>query len=610
MYSPQDVLCKVHQVARRVWKTENMSSRLASYKPTIGRLRLLSLREAVWPATRQQRGFDYTVQSLPSPMADLDILTESAECSPASYPFDLDSADIILRTSDRVDFRVHRAILAIASPVFASMFQRPQPQHSSSTPDTATSNPLPVIGLSEDSRTLDSLLRLCYPVESLGGEGIDDIIHILDVANKYNMQWPMSILHQKLGSLTSEKPLVAWAAACRTRSETAARTSAECLLQQQGEDPIDLQAIVLEQGIAALEGVSAGDYHRLDEFLRRREEGNSADSRSHMLSTVPTQDEAIKSEGTPDYFATHIPDPDVICRSADNVDFDAHRAILLLRSVTFEKPSVTIGAGLLERDTTGDGAAPRAEEGGNDELPCPRPILHFNGDAETLSTILAICYGDTPSSLFTLSKVIAACNHGSPGLDSVHGTANKLWDEQARSDPFLAYFIAVHRRLTVQAQAAAKQMLLQHPSESIRQKYVSPMEQVPAQAYHKLVAYLLSCESVVRGALDTAQEEWRKSSTFSSHKCKTFTRSTSQAWLLEYFENVKKDWMGTAAGGRGGWDSSLGPLPLVKQAIGYSSGNSASMCSRTCTIIQNVLDVGDTLLKKLVADIDKITLEL
>ncbi|OJT03115.1 hypothetical protein TRAPUB_6303 [Trametes pubescens] len=50
----------------------------------------------------------------------------------ASAPFDRDDADLILRSSDNIDFHVHRIILTLASPVFAGMFTTPQPPDTNS----------------------------------------------------------------------------------------------------------------------------------------------------------------------------------------------------------------------------------------------------------------------------------------------------------------------------------------------------------------------------------------------------------------------------------------------------------------------------------------------
>ncbi|KAF8992045.1 hypothetical protein BDQ17DRAFT_1460362 [Cyathus striatus] len=72
----------------------------------------------------------------------------------AEEPFDdIQSSDTILRTSDGVNFYIHRIILILGSPFFRDMFSLPQP----ASIDTEK----PIIDITENSKTLDSLLRLC-----------------------------------------------------------------------------------------------------------------------------------------------------------------------------------------------------------------------------------------------------------------------------------------------------------------------------------------------------------------------------------------------------------------------------------------------------------------
>lgn len=53
---------------------------------------------------------------------------EEVEIKEADAPFNAPGADFILRAFDNVDFRVHKAILSVASPVFESMFTFPKSQ--------------------------------------------------------------------------------------------------------------------------------------------------------------------------------------------------------------------------------------------------------------------------------------------------------------------------------------------------------------------------------------------------------------------------------------------------------------------------------------------------
>ncbi|KAI5999627.1 hypothetical protein EDD15DRAFT_73350 [Pisolithus albus] len=104
-------------------------------------------------------------------------------------PFDHVKADVILRSSDGVDFRVFRLFLSLASPFFETLFDLPQPSQAANA-DMEIEDGLPVIPVSEGSKTLDSLLRFCYPCTLAEDPAIDDfreIINVLDTAKKYSL---------------------------------------------------------------------------------------------------------------------------------------------------------------------------------------------------------------------------------------------------------------------------------------------------------------------------------------------------------------------------------------------------------------------------------------
>ena len=54
--------------------------------------------------------------------------------STADPPFDKETTDLILRTSDHVEFHVWKGILAEASPVFEDMFVLQQPRQEKPPP--------------------------------------------------------------------------------------------------------------------------------------------------------------------------------------------------------------------------------------------------------------------------------------------------------------------------------------------------------------------------------------------------------------------------------------------------------------------------------------------
>ena len=71
------------------------------------------------------------------------------------YDFNATDADIILRSSDGKDFRVHRLILSLASPVFQGMFALPR--FADTPPET------PSVDLPDPSEVLEPFIQYLYP---------------------------------------------------------------------------------------------------------------------------------------------------------------------------------------------------------------------------------------------------------------------------------------------------------------------------------------------------------------------------------------------------------------------------------------------------------------
>ncbi|EIM87829.1 uncharacterized protein STEHIDRAFT_55219, partial [Stereum hirsutum FP-91666 SS1] len=95
-------------------------------------------------------------------MVDLEALCNSDAVQFGS-PFDDDDADLILRSSDSVDFPVHQAFLSKASSFFKLMLSLPQPPTSAhpakrSNNRSVDTNSLPVVPVVETSIVLHILL--------------------------------------------------------------------------------------------------------------------------------------------------------------------------------------------------------------------------------------------------------------------------------------------------------------------------------------------------------------------------------------------------------------------------------------------------------------------
>ncbi|KAI6016151.1 hypothetical protein BKA83DRAFT_2048160 [Pisolithus microcarpus] len=143
-------------------------------------------------------------------------------------PFDHVKADVILRSSDGVDFRVFKLFLSLASPFFETLFDLPQPSEAANA-DMEIKDGLPVIPVSEGSKTLDSLLRFCYPCTLAEDPVIEDfreIINVLDAAKKYSLDAIQPAICKSLFTpkILEANSLRCFAIACRARMQD------ECVL--------------------------------------------------------------------------------------------------------------------------------------------------------------------------------------------------------------------------------------------------------------------------------------------------------------------------------------------------------------------------------------------
>ncbi|KAF8638442.1 hypothetical protein AX17_002199 [Amanita inopinata Kibby_2008] len=113
----------------------------------------------------------------------------------ATKPFDAAAfADVIVRSSDNVDFFVLQSLLRLVSPVFNDMFS-PNRRGAASTDENEIKNGLPVIPLSEDSETLYFLFTLIYPY--IHEPNLDNG-HLLLKVGKVAQKYRMDIIERKL----------------------------------------------------------------------------------------------------------------------------------------------------------------------------------------------------------------------------------------------------------------------------------------------------------------------------------------------------------------------------------------------------------------------------
>jgi len=133
----------------------------------------------------------------------------------ANIPFSPSShvVDVIIRSSDDVDFYVMKGLLALSSPdFFGTMFSLPQPKE-----NTQSEGNLQIVLVTEESNTLRALLLSCYPQGFCDETSDSDVIaKAILAAQKYAMDVAEKVLMQTLLShpVLIEKPLHMYALAC------------------------------------------------------------------------------------------------------------------------------------------------------------------------------------------------------------------------------------------------------------------------------------------------------------------------------------------------------------------------------------------------------------
>ncbi|KAH9852609.1 hypothetical protein C2E23DRAFT_885373 [Lenzites betulinus] len=397
----------------------------------------------------------------------------------AAAPFNQPSADLILRTADLVDFRVHSQILAQASPFFASMLALPQPPASAKSSDGDAGNP--VVPVSEDSTTLELLLRLVYPIPKLHTQ-LDDpekMVPALRAATKYDMELPTEILSGWLTAIIPKSPLQVWAAACRTGLEVVARRAAEAL-KKTWTRPDKLETLALMNELGDMSGISAGDYFRLKRYLMS-ENGSATESLKLLSPGQPPTPRLLRGASQ---FSTEIPDIDVECSSSRGGRtklFGAHKSVLASHSSVWKARLANLRMQHMSTDSESSGPI--------------LPQLDFDEDSDTLAALLRVCYtGELglPADIESLGQLLLAARK----YDMPHVTtcARLAWDDAASRNPLEAYFVAINHGLRDYAEAVARKVLAKQTAHV----YTSVMERSSALAYHRMLVYYDASCTMIR----------------------------------------------------------------------------------------------------------------
>lgn len=179
----------------------------------------------------------------------------------AAEPFDdATNTDVIIRTSDAVDFYVDKFILSKASAFFRVIFTLPQGPNA---PDQGTvETGKPVVEVTEPSAVWEQLMRVCYAATAFAPpEGIDYIWPLIEAARKYQMDGVRSVVSQALLSADAleNHTMRVYTLACAYELEDVARMAAKYTLR------LPLHSITY---VPEMRCATAGAYQRLLDYHR------------------------------------------------------------------------------------------------------------------------------------------------------------------------------------------------------------------------------------------------------------------------------------------------------------------------------------------------------
>ena len=178
--------------------------------------------------------------------------------APLSTVFCADDADVIIRAAGTRDFRVHKSILSLVSPIFRDMFTLPQPP-------IDTFGTLPHVDVEESAETWENILRTIYPMSNPAIDDLDDLGSLLLAARKYEMQFVIdSHIRSFEGcGFLQQDPLHLYSIACACGFEDRAKYVAR---------HAERQVVTRRSSAGSLRGLTVESYHQLVSFLTERDD--------------------------------------------------------------------------------------------------------------------------------------------------------------------------------------------------------------------------------------------------------------------------------------------------------------------------------------------------
>ena len=378
------------------------------------------------------------------------------------------SGDLIIRSSDAVDFRVSSVILKFSSDVFSTMLEACQ-AGGGEVRDGCT-----VVQFQEDSETLDCLFRILYPRKAPAFDDVAKVSSVLCAALKYDLDKAVEVVSGALRAFAPTVPLRVWCIAIRCRQESEARAAADEMVRQ------SLQ--VLDLSSNELQDLHAGAYYRLLLYTRLRGSVRQDFTFCNPSRAQIKASASSASEQDPQFVSSSHqrirPLADVLCRSSDGMEFPAHRALLALASPVLGASVAGLPPPIVSTD-------------GDPESPGPvidLPVLSFEEDSATLQTLLMLCYPGADESkaaqqLLVVTTVSDALKEYE--MEDAQALLRRSWSRLLKTDPLQAYLVAKQHEASNEANEAERELFAS--GRNMDDYYVAAMELTPASVYRTLL---------------------------------------------------------------------------------------------------------------------------
>ncbi|KAJ3480016.1 hypothetical protein NLI96_g8648 [Meripilus lineatus] len=386
-----------------------------------------------------------------------DLSSEIPAHTVATYPFDDTCADVILRTSDNIDFYVYKIVLALASPFFKDMFSLIQP--------TSTNESHHIVPFTESGSTIEHILQLVYPIsEPPPPTTLNMVDNVLEASIKYQIEKTTAKMKQALLTFVDSEPVAVFAIACRLMLEDEAMVAARACWRAAGmmgsNHPGHVFSSAQSSGFPQeMERISAGPYFRLLRYVKNRDESAPFHLQPPPASGIPAED-----GGTPPS-SWRGTGADVILESRDGIQLPAHMNILSL-----------VSAG----EMLGKGDNRVSAEGG-------LPIIRLDEEFTAIRTLLRLCYPfPEDGGLIDLQHLarIMATKYNIPKAASL---AQDLMGRQMEENPLRVYLIAKEYGWETEVKTATRECTNMVDSERFYGMYAPEMETCSARVYYDLL---------------------------------------------------------------------------------------------------------------------------